>query len=76
MISYWLFTFAGKNTNIGREKDQYFCRITKKFYFFCQFKADNKILFDHFVGQCVPERNIVGELEGLARALYPHKNMF
>ena len=29
MISYWLFTFAGKNTNIGREKDQYFCRITK-----------------------------------------------
>lgn len=30
MISYWLFTFAGKNTNIGREKDQYFCIITKK----------------------------------------------
>ena len=30
MISYWLFTFAGKNTNIGREKDQYFGRITKK----------------------------------------------
>ena len=30
MISSWLFTFAGKNINIGREKDQYFCRITKK----------------------------------------------
>ena len=31
MISYWLFTFAGKNTNIGREKDKYFVELQKMY---------------------------------------------